>query len=104
MRLIPAGGGILAEVELKGNKGDGLLVRDGAEPTVFACTSTGNGGYGATLKVAPLAATPPSHVSLAVQARRSVSAGLAVSIWCSRAARWRLAPGKSSLCHGSFVC
>lgn len=39
------------KTQLVGNKGDGILVRDGADPIVLACSMTGNGGHGATLRV-----------------------------------------------------
>jgi len=44
------GGGNIVKTQLVGNKGDGILVRDGADPIVLACSMTGNGGHGATLR------------------------------------------------------
>ncbi len=49
--LALAGGGTLAGNKVSGNKLDGLLIRDGADPEVLDNDASQNGGYGATLKV-----------------------------------------------------
>jgi hypothetical protein len=45
------GGGTVQDCYLNANKGDGLLVRDGAAPVVISCIISANSGFGASLKV-----------------------------------------------------
>lgn len=44
------GGGTVRDCYLNANKGDGLLVRDGAAPVVISCIISANSGFGASLK------------------------------------------------------
>ena len=46
-------GPVMEDCELKGNKLNGLLVRDGASPQVLRCTVASNSAFGIVLQVMP---------------------------------------------------
>lgn len=62
------GGGTLTGNRVFGNKLDGLLVRDGAEPAISDNEVTRNGGWGAELKVSPAACLPGCFCARAASA------------------------------------